>query len=523
MTMKEIRDGVEKRLSENDDTGGGDGVVLDSDFIIQCLNKNELGDGDIFKALHRDHFVFNKAMDGWLYWQGHNWGVDKLGTFALAAVDDVAKVYQGEAKRISKRLQEIGDVSKGSDFFGTMVQLKATLKRLNRRIQALRSDRRRRPCLKFAYSSENPLAIEGDEIDQSPWLMPVGNGVVNLKTGELEQGRQSDFLVRHSDVGWPEDGLDSECPVWEAFLYEVLNDNEDMVRFLQRLLGMALIGQVVVGVFIVFSGRGRNGKGTLIETVMEILSTDPVSGLAGAVRSEMLLDQGRIASSSGPTADIIALRGKRLVTASETDQNCRVSPSRVKWFTGGDTLSGRSPNDKYEVNFKPTHTLILQTNNDPHAPADDYAFWERMIKIPFELSFVNREPEKEFERRADLNLKEKLQVEHSQILAWMVRGCLEFQQVGLKRPAAVKAAVEAYKRDEDLIADFVEECCVVGDEYKVGATAAYERFARWWEYNVSKKVPKMKAFGTLFSKRFKKEKSGSVTYVGVGLLDENGN
>ncbi len=435
-------------------------------------------------------------------------------------MDVVARDYKALFKHVGKQLRNLDDEKDGAV---VEAQLEDTKKDLIKRINALRSDRRRKNCLKFAYTSDNPLAIDGDELDQSPWLLPVGNGVVNLKTGELEQGRQSDFLIKGTDVRWPENGLESECPVWENFLEEILDGNSDMVRFLQRLLGMSLIGKVLIGVFIVFSGRGRNGKGTMIETVMDVLNTDPTSGLAGAVRSEMLLDQGRIASSSGPTPDIMALRGRRLITASETDQNCRISPSRVKWLTGDDTLSGRSPNDKYEVNFKPTHTLILQTNNDPRAPADDYAFWERMIKIPFNLSFVNRAPEKEFERQADLGLKDKLKAEYPQILAWLVRGCLEFQEIGLNEPAAVKAAVEAYQRDEDLIADFIEECCVVGDEYTVGATAAYERFAQWWEFNVSKKVPKMKAFGTLFGKKFQREKIGTVRYLGVGLLDETHN
>lgn len=515
MNIDEIREKVTNRVLEDERPGGGDGDGLDSDFIIQCLNRNELGDGDLFKALHRDHFVFNKSMDSWLVWHGHNWDIDKLSAFALAAVDDVARVYQDEAKRISKKLRDMDD---GQDTAMAEGQMKSYRKLLNRRVEGLRSERRRKNCLKFAYTSEAPLAIEGDEVDQKPWLLPVANGVVNLKTGEIEPGRQLDYLTKASKVEWPERGIESECPHWENFLLEIMDGNAEMVRFLQRLCGMSLVGKVVVGLFIVFSGRGRNGKGTLIETIMDILNKDPGSGLAGAVRSEMLLDQGRIASSSGPTADIMALRGRRLVTASETDQNCKISPARVKWLTGDDTLSGRSPNDKYEVNFNPTHTLILQTNNDPHAPADDYAFWERMIKIPFNLSFVTREPERDFERRADLNLKEKLKSEYPQILAWIVRGCLEFQEIGLKRPAAVKAAVDEYKKEEDIIGDFIAECCIEGDDYSVGATQVYDRFVTWWHVNVSNREPKMRRFGSLFSKRFEKKKSGTVRYVGVGLL-----
>ena len=100
----------------------------------------------------------------------------------------------------------------------------------------------------------------------------------------------------------------------------------------------------------------------------------------------------------------------------------------------------------------------------------------------------------------------------------MVRGCLDFQKHGLNPPTVVKEAVEEYQRDEDSVADFIEECCIVGPEYSVGATAAYEAFEQWWEKNVSKKPPTQRRFGTFFSRRFKKEKTGTIKYTGVGLL-----
>ena len=495
--------------SDGKKDGSGSGEI-DSGFIIECLKKNELGDGELFKKLFRNDFVFNKSTDCWMRWTGHHWDIDKMDT-ALASVDKVAMVYQDEAKRVASEINKLGGDGKSAG------HLEGQIKMLNNRISALRSTRRRKNCLVFAHTTENPLAIGGDEVDQRPWLLPCKNGVVNLRTGELEPGKQSDYMVKASLVDWPDDGLDAECPVWDKFLSDILVENEEMVGFLQRLLGLSVIGKVLRGIFVVMSGRGRNGKGTIVETI-----TDIMGPLAGAVRSEMLLDQGRIASSAGPTPDIMALRGKRLVFASETDENCRISPSRVKWLTGNDTLSGRNPNDKYEVNFKPTHSLFLQTNNDPHAPGNDFAFWERMVKIPFTLSFVNRQPEKDFEREADPELPEKLKAEYPAILAWLVRGCIEYQKVGLKRPAAVKEAIEQYQKEEDIIGDYIEDCCIVKEGLTVSAAAAYENFKVWWTDNVNKRgTPSKKKFGLWFGARFERIKQGTNYYTGVGLISDN--
>jgi len=475
-------------------------------FIRACFDANELGDGLLFKAVNQGRFVFNKAMDAWLTWSGHHWSVDQMGA-ARAGIEQVVGKYTEELADINKRIREAdGDQREALGW------LKSRQRGLRSRISQLRSRRRANNCLDFAHNSEDPMAIRGDEIDRKPMLLACANGVINLETGDLEPGRQDQYLLKASPVKW--EGIDAPCPLWEEKLLEILSGDERLMAFLQRVLGYALIGEVRESIIVVLTGIGRNGKSLIVEVLSEIMGP-----LAGAVRSEMLLDQMRVSSSTGPTPDIMALRGLRMAFASETDDGCRVSPSRVKWLTGKDKLTGRNPHDKYEVQFSPTHTLFLLTNHKPHAPADDFAFWERVLLIPFKLSFVNRRPRNDFERVADPLLASKLLPEYPGILAWMVRGCLEYQQRGLAPPPVVKEAVEEYQRDEDILADFVDECCIVGEQYQVGATALYDVFERWWKKNVSKNVPKQKRFGSLMGRRFQRKKDGVYKYLGIGLLE----
>jgi putative DNA primase/helicase len=239
--------------------------------------------------------------------------------------------------------------------------------------------------------------------------------------------------------------------------------------------------------------------------------------LAGAIRAEMLLDQGRVANSAGPTPDIMALRGLRMAFASEFDQGSRFSPSRVKWLTGNDRLTGRNPHDKYETQFSPTHTLFLLTNNEPQAPPDDFAFWERVFLVPFDVSFVDREPKAANERRSDPTLPAKLRQEYPGILAWLVRGCLYYQRDGLAPPRAVREATDKYKSDLDSVTDFLEVCLDEEETAETGATLLYEVFAQWWDDNVGTKCMSQKRFGTIFGKRYPKKKKPEVCYTGVRL------
>lgn len=477
---------------------------IDSRDVQDALKANELGDGTLYKLANANELLFCKAMDSWLTWRGHHWAVDKLGD-AQAAVERVVELYLDEAAEFDDKASEKGIEEDSRKW------LQRQAKALRDRASRLRSRSRRNNCLDFAHNTTDPLAIKGDELDAQPWMLPCANGVLDLRSGELYGGRRDDYLLKSCPVEWA--GWNAPCSLWESSLLEIFNGDQQLVDFFQRLCGFALIGRVLQSVIVVMTGRGRNGKSLVVEVLAEILGP-----LAGAIRSEMLLDQTRNASSAGPTPDIMALRGLRMAFASETDDGCKISASRVKWITGDDTLTGRNPHDKYEIQFKPSHTLFLLTNHVPAAPGDDFAFWQRVILIPFDLSFVNRDPVGDYERRADTRLKDKLLEELPGILAWMVRGCLTYQLMGLQPPAKVLEATRGYQQDEDVMGKFIDDCCLTDDRDVITPVKELRAaFEGWWEREVSDKVPSPKWFGKHLGRRFKKVKKGTYHYQGVRL------
>lgn len=505
---KKIREQVEARVVVEAQKLGGPpaGGGEDSEFVRRSLDANELGDGMLFAELLRGEFLYNKSSAEWLRWAGHHWARDVMDA-AASRVEMVAERYIDEAAAIAR---EIGELT-GTDAKGQVERLQDLQKRLYARVSRLRSDRGRMNALKFAHTNKsNPLAIRGDELDAMPWLLACSNGVVELQTGELRHGRRDDMLEKACPTEWT--GIDTPAPAWDKFLAQIFSENMPLVDYVGRLFGYACTGLTIEHVLPVLHGQGRNGKGTLVETISRVLGS-----LAAPIQSEMLLDQGRSKSSAGPSPDIMALRGLRMAFGSESDEGRRFSPSRVKWLSGGDTLVGRAPHDRHETHFLPTHTLFLLTNHKPHAPADDFAFWERVHLVPFPLSFVAREPIAENERPADKHLPDKLRQEASGILAWLVRGCLAWQQRGLDPPAVVKDATAEYRREEDLVGDFIEECCYVDASAEVSATDFYTSFSEWWEANVSKKPLSQKKFGKIMAARFRREKAGTYRYFGVGL------
>jgi putative DNA primase/helicase len=62
----------------------------------------------------------------------------------------------------------------------------------------------------------------------------------------------------------------------------------------------------------------------------------------------------------------------------------------------------------------------------------------------------------------DLQLQAKLLKEAPGILRWMIEGCLDWQMNGLIRPRVVIQATADYFSEQDIVNQWVEECCVIG-------------------------------------------------------------
>ena len=487
MITDNLREQVDERVRQEQaaapakDNGGHQETPITSDFIHGCLDANELGDGLLFAELHRDKFVYDAASGVWLRWAKHHWEVDIAET-VLCAVEEVAEAYLVEYLKIAAQI--------GNALREGQTQLQEKLQdyqaALFKRIKRLRTVKGRRSCVEFARTCTNGLVIRGSEIDCQPWLLACLNGTVELRTGILFPGDPRDYLVRACPVEYK--GLDATAPLWERIVAEIFENNQPLIDYMQRLFGSVCTGSSSEAAIPVLHGNGRNAKTLLVETISYVLGD-----LAGPIPANMLLDQSHLRNSAGPTPDVMALRGLRLAIAAETDEGRRLSSARIKNLTGNDTLTGRNPHDRFQVSFAPTHTLVLLTNSKPHAPADDFALWERIHLIPFNLSFVDRQPQAENERRADKQLSQKLKIEASGILSWLVRGCLEWQQRGLDPPAIVRQATAAYRDDEDIIGDFIAESCVLKPDYEAMMSEIYPAFEKWFELNIGgKRVPSVR-------------------------------
>lgn len=463
-------------------TPATDAPAIDKNFLLKCLTGNEYGDALLFAKIFRGQFGAIAGTETWLKWDGHHWIIDEFSEARQGCLK-VAEAYHG-------LLAEVGDNDK-------------LVKKIKSRIDRLNSCSGQRRLLEMVSCGiKNPLAVRQSDIDAKPHLIPCKNGVIDLADGgKLKPGRSEDYLLRAIPHEYH---ADATCPNWLKAIYVIFDRNLRVVNFIQRYFGYTLTGSGKEHRFLVLYGIGRNGKGILVSTFQHVLGE-----FCRPIASELLLEQRAPRSSAAPSPDLMALKGIRLAVASETDAGRAFSASRVKLLSGGDQITARNPHDKADTIFKPSHNLMLLTNHKPKAPASDTAFWSRCLLLNFPVVFCEN-PKKPNERPIDRDLAVSLESEAQGILAWLIQGAIQYQKHGLDVPEEVKAATSDYRQAEDVVGQFISECCEIGDGYEARAKPLYQEFCKWYSENVNadRNPITVVKFGEELLTQFKRDRDG---------------
>lgn len=284
-------------------------------------------------------------------------------------------------------------------------------------------------------------------LDARPYELNTPGGVINLRDATLTAPDPAALHTRSTTVT-PD--LDAPHPLWDKFLADTFAGDPDLTTYIQRLLGVSLVGVVLEQLLPFAHGSGANGKTTLAGVIQRIVGVGD-DGYSISAPAEMLL----ATAQQGHPTEIARLAGARLVITSELEDGQRFAEAKIKMLTGKDTISGRFMRQDW-FSFTPTHTLWLLANHQPHVRAGGPAFWRRVRMLPFEHTVP---PEA---RIADL--EDRLVAEEGPaILGWLIQGAADYFAYGLAEPAAVRVATDAYAADQDTVARFVEDMCETGD------------------------------------------------------------
>lgn len=484
--------------------------------------EDTLGDAKLYNALNRGRIVFVAGWSRFLVWAGHHWQEDEYN-IAFQRVEAIVGAYDRLRRNIENQLKlpELENSERR--------RLEEKAEQIKRRIRTLRSRQGKENILAETVRIFDPIQIVPDEIDQQPYMLPCPNGVINLKTGRLLEGRPGDYLLNAAATPYFPALLEAEdpCPETSRFLLSSMGGDQSLVDFLWQILGYGLIRERREHIFPIFWGaHGRNGKDTLIKLITKVMGKE----LSSTVPVELILQTNQPRNSSAPSPDVMALRGTSYAWINEAEDGQRFAMSKIKQLTGGGNITARGLQDKRMTTFLQTHLPILTTNELPKSRADDTAFWSRILIVKWELSFVD-DPVEDYERPAIKNLDEILQAEAPGVLARMVRGAMDYLANGrLTIPEKVRIWTQDQRDTMDDLGAFLDECCIQEvkrsnpDEYqtRVSAKDLNDAWAIWYTENRDRKhIPSAKALGMMLEKReIPRKRSGGIWRLGIQLNAE---
>jgi putative DNA primase/helicase len=378
-----------------------------------------------FAARHHEQLRFDHDRGKWFSWTGTYWRLERT-KLAFAWARDLARdLAQSQAVKVRAVC--------GKTTFAAGVE-------------------------RFAQADRG-FAVTSDLWDPDHYLLGCPEGTVDLRTGLMRAPVAEDFITKITAIS---PATTADCPLWMRFLHEATAGSDELVEYLRRFCGYLLTGETREHALMFIYGPGGNGKSVFLNTVSAIL------GDYGCVAG---METFTTSSGDRHPTDLAMLHSARLVCATETEEGRAWAESRIKQLTGGDPISARFMRQDF-FTYRPAFKLVFIGNHKPGLRNVDDAARRRFNIVPF----VHK-PE-----TPDQHLEHKLQAESPQILRWMIDGCLAWQKDGLTRPQVVIDATEEYFSEQDLVRQWVEECCEIGRAY---TDTSANLFKTWKEYAIA--------------------------------------
>jgi len=387
---------------------------------------SEDGIARVLTELFAPDWKYCAAWGRWYFWNDQRWVHDQILAFSYLA-RQVCRVASSFAKLPGSR---------------TKIASATTAANVERLARA---------------DPKHATAVE--EWDADPRLLNTPGGIVNLNTGQLEQHQRSRLLTK-STTATPE----GECPQWLDFLKTITGDDQELIDYLQRVVGYCLTGLTTEHVLFFLYGTGANGKSVFLNVISTMLGDYAKSAPMETFMSTK--------SDQHPT-DLAGLRGARFVCATETEQGRQWNESKIKTITGGDTISARFMRQDF-FEYKPQFKLLIGGNHKPCIANVGEAMARRIHLIPFAITIPSE--------KRDKDLTDKLLQEKDGILAWAIEGHRQWlEKKKLHPPKAVTEATKEYLDAEDTVARWMDDCCEIGPAFFTSSKEAFQSWKSWAE------------------------------------------
>lgn len=407
---------------------------------------DEAGMADLFSECYQNDTRYCPEAKSWYTYDGGRWQKDVGSLLVSSKIKEFVRLmalYCGEIPDEEKRKQYMGFVSKMGD---------------------------RRFRDRMMKDAADSMTIAAAEFDTHPYLINCKNGTYDLETMTFREHDWKDFLTMQTNFDYTMQEV--TCPRWEQFIKEVTQDNKDKADYLQRALGYSILGTGKEECMFILHGKTtRNGKSTMLDAIQHLLGD-----YSTVAPVELICRNERQKNAEAANPVLARLKGKRMVTMSESDTAGKLDEATIKQYTGGEDITAR---ELYQsaITFKPQFTMWLSCNDLPAVKDKSLFASDRVRVIEFNRHFSDEEQDK--------GLKDYFETPEAMkgIFTWLVAGYFKYRRFGLRMCDDMKKVIKQYEKDNDLVLQFLEEKCEGTDEGYTKAKTLYDNYKIWCKSN----------------------------------------
>ena len=205
-------------------------------------------------------------------------------------------------------------------------------------------------------------------------LIPLQNGVLNVETRELENFCPSMVFFSKVPIEYKKN-IKPEKTI--EFFKEILEEEEDIL-ILQEWFGYCLYKDYQIEKSFMLYGKGRNGKGQLLELLKRFVGFNNVSGVS----------LGRLADEN--SFNVAELQHSLVNIGGDVDGTYLEKVGMFQQLTGNDLISAKRK-FKTDIKFTNHSKLIFACNNLPRPGQTSDGFWDRWNLLKFPYKFVHKD------------------------------------------------------------------------------------------------------------------------------------
>lgn len=263
----------------------------------------------------------------------------------------------------------------------------------------------------------------------SPYLIPLGNGIYNAKTKQIEPFSPEKVFTTKISTNYVKN---APKPKWnfDAWLSEIACDNQEVIQLLWQIINESVNGNRTRGKYFLLVGSGANGKGTFQTLLQNLIGMKNISTLK--------------MHEVGERFKPFQMVGKTLNIGDDISGNYIEDNSNLQSITTGDYITvEQKGKDSFTAQLK--LTMIFSANEIPKIRNKSNGTYRRMIIIPFNADFTGK--------TEDPTIKEQ-KLNSNDVLEYVLYQSLQLDFDKFIIPSVVKEVLEEYKEFNNPIVEF---------------------------------------------------------------------